>query len=653
MGLLEDQIEGKYEILEKIKEGGMGSVYKVRHRFLDEIRVVKVIRSSLEASNELADRFQREARAAIRLRHPNIAQLHDFAVGSGGTAYIVMEYIDGLTLEDTQRVHGVPPLGLTLEIASQSLKAIGYLHRRGFVHRDIAPDNLMLTRGIEGEPLVKLIDLGIAKVLAGDANVTSTGTFLGKPRYASPEHFGADGGIDGRSDLYSFGIVLYELLTGQVPVLGHDPASFMAGHLLRPPRTFAETDPHGRVPNDLRELLLQALAKRSSDRLANAEEFARQLAVVQARYPIGAGDLEAALQSPPAVVRPAASLSGSTQDRLNAQFGVAATPAHRRGAGTTDAVLPQALESLSPADQTQAVARSVVPQAVSAARPAPPLLPAVPAPPSPPRAPDPPVIDTDWGDQTLRPGSTMRSELGLPSASATRLQPATAPREPKRAGWGLAVLSILVIAGAWFVMKSVNGPPPENPERLLRAAAPPPAPLSAPAPAPAGPAGPEPRSREDTRRSAPSVAPPLTVAPTRPVEKPPATESAPPRQRRDATASSKPVMVPDLPGAKDPSLITAGPGVELAEPTSIPEAVYPAPARGSGLHPQVILLVLVDAQGNVSEARIKSGDASGLGFNEAALAAVKRARFLPATRDGVPGRSWTELGVEFSEPQNP
>src|SRR5579864_4766924 len=115
MPLLQQQIEGKYEILEKIKEGGMGAVYKVRHRFLDEIRVVKVIRSSLEATNELADRFQREARAAIRLRHPNIAQLHDFAVGEGGTAYIVMEFIDGLTLEDSLRANGAPSLGLSLE----------------------------------------------------------------------------------------------------------------------------------------------------------------------------------------------------------------------------------------------------------------------------------------------------------------------------------------------------------------------------------------------------------------------------------------------------------------------------------------------------------------------------------------------------------
>jgi serine/threonine protein kinase len=167
VALLERHLEGKYEILDKIKEGGMGAVYKVRHRFLDEIRVIKVIRPALQQSQELADRFLREARMAILLRHPSIAVLHDFAVSDDGQAFIVMEYIAGLTLEEVLISGGPPPLGLALEVASQALRAMGYLHRHGLVHRDVAPDNLMLTRGVDGEPLVKLIDLGIAKVLAG------------------------------------------------------------------------------------------------------------------------------------------------------------------------------------------------------------------------------------------------------------------------------------------------------------------------------------------------------------------------------------------------------------------------------------------------------------------------------------------------------
>ena len=167
LALLSEQIDGKYEILEKLREGGMGAIYKVRHRLLDEVRVVKVIRSQADTVGEAADRFLREARAAIKLRHPNIAQLHDFAVADDGQAFIVMEYIDGWNLLEVLSGFGPPPISLTLEIARQSLKALGYLHRHKIVHRDVSPDNLMLTRDVDGHPLVKLIDLGIAKALGG------------------------------------------------------------------------------------------------------------------------------------------------------------------------------------------------------------------------------------------------------------------------------------------------------------------------------------------------------------------------------------------------------------------------------------------------------------------------------------------------------
>ncbi|HEY6322900.1 MAG TPA: serine/threonine-protein kinase, partial [Thermoanaerobaculia bacterium] len=325
--LLQRQLEGKYEILEKIKEGGMGAVYKVRHRFLDEIRVIKVIRSTLEPSQEISDRFLREARMAIRLRHPSIAVLHDFAVDDDGKAFIVMEHIAGLTLEDVLRTGGPPPLGLALEIASQALRAIGYLHRNGFVHRDVAPDNLMLTRGVDGEPLVKLIDLGIAKVLAGEGAATTTGIFLGKPRYASPEQFRAQE-IDHRSDLYSFGVVFYELLTGRCPVDGNDPASYMAGHLFRPPLDFAVSDPHGRLPAELRRIVLRTMAKAPGERFPSAAECAREIAALQDRFPVQPGELEAALR--PSLERTALWSApppvGSSQVLLDRQFLVGTTP---------------------------------------------------------------------------------------------------------------------------------------------------------------------------------------------------------------------------------------------------------------------------------------------------------------------------------------
>src|SRR6185436_10838502 len=281
LALLDEHIEGKYEILEKLREGGMGAIYKVRHRLLDEIRVVKVIRSAVAGHPDAGERFLREARSAIRLRHPNIAALHDFAIADDGNAYIVMEFIDGANLQEILDRHGRPPLALTLEVARQSLRALGYLHRQKIVHRDVSPDNLMLTRDVDGHVQVKLIDLGIAKAIEGGASgLTTTGIFLGKPRYAAPEQFGTTP-LDARSDLYSFGVVLYELLTGRCPITGQDPASYMAGHLLRPPVSFAETDPQDRVPAELRKTVLRALAKKPEERFDSAEDFIWDLTLLQ------------------------------------------------------------------------------------------------------------------------------------------------------------------------------------------------------------------------------------------------------------------------------------------------------------------------------------------------------------------------------------
>ncbi len=357
------RIEGKYEILEKLREGGMGAIYKVRHRLLDEIRVIKLMRQQLVEDPELKARFLREARLAIKLRHPNIAQLYDFTVDDDGTAFIVMEYIDGLTLEDVLSFHGPPPLGFTLEIAQQALRALGYLHLRGFVHRDISPDNLMLTEDTEGQPLIKLIDLGIAKTLnaaAGESQLTQSGTFLGKLRYAPPEQFGADGAsVDARADLYSFGVVFYELLTARFPINGRDPSSLIAGHLFRPPLDFAETDPTGRVPDGLRKVVLKMLEKKPEDRFAGAQELSRVLTGFRTPSDVDEKDLRKLLTPP--FVRAETSAStfhdlppGSTQGRLDQNFDLASTPSPGSLLALTPPVLQEtAVYSTEPPVETR------------------------------------------------------------------------------------------------------------------------------------------------------------------------------------------------------------------------------------------------------------------------------------------------------------
>jgi len=274
------KLDPKYEVVRRLREGGMGTIYLVRHRLLEELRVIKVLRSQMTSDSDLDQRFEREAKTAIQLRHPNIAQLYDFSIDPEGVAYIVMEYIEGVNLDEYCRARPSIDLPETLGIAIQALRALGFLHRKGYVHRDISPDNLMLTRDADGHSLVKLIDLGIVKILREDSQATATLHYLGKPRYSSPEQLSSTS-VDARSDLYSFGVMLYELVSGRHPIAGQDLPSIVTGHLYLPPLAFEVSDPEGRIPASLRTLILDALAKKPEDRPQNAEEFGRRLTEIQ------------------------------------------------------------------------------------------------------------------------------------------------------------------------------------------------------------------------------------------------------------------------------------------------------------------------------------------------------------------------------------
>ena len=337
-------IEGKYEILGKIREGGMGSIYKVRHKLLDEIRVVKVMRPEMVGDEELRRRFAEEAKTATRLKHPHIGTIYDFALDDDGTAYLVMEFIEGANLAELM-VSGHPPnLSLSLEIAHQALLALSYLHRKNIVHRDVAPDNLMLTHDEDGRPHVKLIDLGIAKAVDKEQRMTSTGVFLGKLKYASPELFGSlppGEKIDGRSDLYSLGVVLYKLLTGVRPFAGDAPAELLRAHLFLPPTPFEQTDAEGRVPPEVRAVILKALQKKREDRFASADEFDREIVALRRQY-ADPEDLEGtrAIVSRARDTRDslAVTVTPSAQDRLDRQFIAQATPHPLRPTHTVDTI---------------------------------------------------------------------------------------------------------------------------------------------------------------------------------------------------------------------------------------------------------------------------------------------------------------------------
>jgi len=316
-------IEGKYELLEKLSEGGMGAVYKVRHRLLDRIRVIKVMRPQLATDEEMKARFVREAQLAARLSHPSIAEVYDFAVEDDGSAYLVLEYIRGLTLEEIGHRLRDLDLSFVLDVAHQCLDALGYLHAKGIIHRDLSPDNVMLTASEAGGTVAKLIDLGIAKLVDSDHGLTQAGAFIGKVKYASPELFRTKEGIavDARADLYSFGLVLYELLTGVHPFGKADVSGYITSHLFHPPQDFDESDAEGRVPDDLRAIVLRALAKNRDDRYATAADFSIALGSVRERLGAPADELGRAVANgglPGG--EPVAATPGATQAELDRRF---------------------------------------------------------------------------------------------------------------------------------------------------------------------------------------------------------------------------------------------------------------------------------------------------------------------------------------------
>lgn len=276
-------VAGRYEVLEKLREGGMGAIYRARDVASGEPRVLKVMKAAVGEDAHARDRFQREADMARRLSHPNVAAFHELAEAAPGTFYMVMELIEGPSLADVMATGRLLPVTVLLDVAAQALDGLHYLHEQGIVHRDVSPENLMVA-GVEATPVAKVIDLGVAK-RPDEEGLTTTGIFVGKLRYASPEQLGALRGgesIDGRSDVYAMGCVLYVLLTGSPPYLAETPQAWVRQHLMERPRPFARTDRTLRVPEPVRHAVLRALAKKREERFASAAEFAAALRELRA-----------------------------------------------------------------------------------------------------------------------------------------------------------------------------------------------------------------------------------------------------------------------------------------------------------------------------------------------------------------------------------
>lgn len=268
------QVIGQYLIEKKLGVGGMGAVYLAQQTTVSRPAVIKVLRSQLGGSSEGTARFAVEAKAASSLNHPNIVTIYNYGEMPDGTLFLAMEYIAGETLAQRLERCGPLPVDRAVNIASQIASALGEAHTHGVVHRDLKPQNIMLVERA-GEPdFVKVLDFGIAKL--DDMSVTSTGYVVGTPRYMSPEQL-LGKRLDHRSDIYSAGILLFEMLAGVTPFQSETPIGWMHQHVDVKPRPPSALTKGGKISEPIDRVVLRALAKAPADRPSSMEMFALDL----------------------------------------------------------------------------------------------------------------------------------------------------------------------------------------------------------------------------------------------------------------------------------------------------------------------------------------------------------------------------------------
>ncbi len=278
-------IRDKYLILEKIGAGGMASVYRAKHLAFGEIRALKVVSTKLMDDDAFIRRFKTEAVVTRKLQHPNAVRVDDLDTTEDGRPFIIMECVEGRDLRALIQREGPLHVDRALSIARQVASALTAAHQLGITHRDIKPDNILMVTEEDGSELVKVLDFGIAKVregamdLGGGYTATKTGMVVGTPQYISPEQaMGKQGdAIDGRADLYSLGVVLYEMLTGHLPFDSDTPVGLLLHHIQTIPTPPHELCPELGIPEALSLLLMKALEKDRTRRFQSADEMSAAL----------------------------------------------------------------------------------------------------------------------------------------------------------------------------------------------------------------------------------------------------------------------------------------------------------------------------------------------------------------------------------------
>ncbi|HEU4385566.1 MAG TPA: protein kinase [Anaeromyxobacteraceae bacterium] len=540
--LIGQTIKGTYLVQQRIGSGGMGQVYKAVQINLDRPVALKLLRPSFLSDQTIVQRFHREARAASRLHHPNVISVTDFGQTEDGTLFMAMEYLPGRNLLKLMAEEF--PLGeqRVLHLASQILSALAEAHRAGIVHRDLKPENVMV-ESRRGEPdFVKVLDFGIAKIQEPDdreGRLTQTGLIFGTPDYMSPEQATLVP-LDARSDLYSVGVMLYEMLTGRHPFQAATPPAMAQAHVVQPPPPMSERCPPGhRVSPALEALAMRALAKKPEDRFETAEEMRRQLLDCPLDPGLGEGRTAPERIAPtPSPRTPATPGSAKPQSQSSAGPPRSATPSHTGRVGPTgpSAISPPRTPLPAPTLPSEAA-----PRTPPGRRPVPLTEPLVHEAEPPPPSEGPPT------------GARARSRLPLVVASS-----------------GLAVLAI----GGFLAFGRSAGekrPAPVEPAPLAERAPEPQPPVTIAQPSPAA-AAPVPRAEKPLAAPAAEPGP----APKAGAAGPPTSGAASPRGQKGKRAAAAPK------GQHAPRVASTAGEASRAAPsgaaTSAPAPAAPAPS---------------------------------------------------------------------------
>ena len=634
---------GQYEILERIGAGGMAELYKARRSGVEGFEKIVAIKKILPhlADNEgFITMFADEAKLAAQLNHPNIVHIYDLGKIEGGGYFIAMEHVEGRDLRailDSARELSTPlPVPLAVYIASKIASALDYAHRRRdgdgrdlhIVHRDVSPQNILIS--FEGD--IKLCDFGIAKA-ASKVSQTESGALKGKIQYMSPEQAWGKP-IDKRSDLFSLGAVLYELLTEQRLFRGDSDL-----HVLEKVREAVASPPsavNADVPKALDAIVLKALAREPEDRYANASDLLRDLEQVLYSYSPAPGSADLAI----------------FLHRMQAEEAAVAEAKAREAARSVPEAeveaKPRRAKAAPVARRTTTVTKAPTPEPAAAApRPATP-------PPSPSTSDSSPAVFGSYG--APRADAEGGSRAGLYATIA-------------------AAVVALVAGGVWLASRK-SAPKAAAVAPTAVPATPVPVAVAPPTPVPtaidpkkveeevqrqlaqkkrelAKAAEAEKKKALAAAETAPAAAPEPTAVPVLPTAAPQPPPTEPPEEPTEPPAVPTAATAPRLVPAAQPELevkrgdlVGPGPGVVEPELASSLSISYPEIARQQRVSGKVVVLVLVDENGKATETRLQQGVAGQNAINQAVVSAVKRLKFRPATKNGIPVKMWRPVVVD-------